>query len=48
MEVPIKRIIKKLWSGGNVFHPNVEMERNVAEKAAVIKKNHCDSFLSVS
>lgn len=41
MEVLIKRIIKKLQSGGNVFHSNVQMERNIAEKTAVIKKSLC-------
>lgn len=38
MEVLIKRNIKKLQSGSNVFHFNVQMERNIAEKRAVIKK----------
>lgn len=38
MEVLIKRNIKKLQSGSNMFHFNVQMETNIAEKTAVIKK----------
>lgn len=45
MEVLIKRNIKKLQSGSNMFHFNVQMERNIAEKTAVIKKPLC--FISV-
>lgn len=49
MEVLIKRNIKKLQSGSNVFHFNVQMERNMAEKAAVIKKKtHCALFQFVT
>lgn len=50
MEVLIKRNIKKLQSGSNVFHFNVQMERNIAEKTAVIKKkkNHCALFQFVT
>lgn len=45
MEVLIKRNIKKkLQSGSNMFHFNVQMERNIAEKTALIKKNHCALF----
>lgn len=47
MEVLIKRNIKKLQSGSNVFHFNVQMERNMAEKAAVIKKKKTLCFISV-
>lgn len=47
MEVLIKRIIKKLQSGGNVFHSNVQMERNTAEKTVVIK-NYWASFQFVT
>lgn len=48
MEVLIKRNIKKLQSGSNVFHFNVQMERNIAEKTAVIKKNHSALFQLVT
>lgn len=49
MEVLIKRNIKKLQSGSNVFHFNVQMERNIAEKTAVIKKKpHCALFQFVT
>lgn len=38
MEVLIKRNIKKLQSFSNVFHFNVQIERNIAEKTAIVKK----------
>lgn len=48
MEVLIKRNIKKkLQSGSNMFHFNVQMERNIAEKTALIKKKSL-CFISVS
>lgn len=47
MEVLIKRNIKKLQSGSNVFHFNVQMERNMAEKAAVIKKKPTVLYFSL-
>lgn len=45
MEVPIKRIIKKATKWWDVFHSNVQMERNIAEKTPVIKKSLC--FISI-
>lgn len=48
MEVLIKRNIKKLQSFSNVFHFNVQIERNIAEKTAIVKKNHCALFQFVT
>lgn len=46
MEVLIKRNIKKLQSFSNVFHFNVQIERNIAEKTAIVKKKSL-CFISV-
>lgn len=45
MEVLIKWLLKNLQSGGNVFHSNVKMARNTAEKTAVIKKLLCSILI---